>query len=99
MRHARLVAEITMYAARANRETALDGWLCDWGYEMSRTAREAESIEQEIKTALDSANYFESEDGPGEEDGPWAEGWEKRSSGAPVILSNDEIRRERSELP
>lgn len=48
MQHARLVTEITMYAAVANRETASGGWQCDWFEAMLTCSRAAEAIEDEI---------------------------------------------------
>lgn len=52
MRHARLVAEIAMYAAQANRESALGGWQCNWFEAMSTCLIAAEAIEKEIDAAF-----------------------------------------------
>ena len=56
MRHARAVANIYQYAAQANREAALDGWLFDWSGAMREANIEAVECEKEIERHLSLAN-------------------------------------------
>ena len=49
MKHARLVAEMAMYTAIANRETSIGGWLCAWNVKMGEAAEEAAAIELELE--------------------------------------------------
>lgn len=52
MRHARAIANIYQYAACANREAALDGWLCNWTEAFRSANAEAEYCEKEIALVL-----------------------------------------------
>ena len=48
MKHTRLVAEMAMYTAIANRETSMGGWRCGWDEVMEEAATNAAAIELEL---------------------------------------------------
>jgi len=55
MRHARAVAEIVRFAAIANRETAMGGWIANHDELMSAANAEAEECEAAIAKACAEA--------------------------------------------
>jgi len=59
MRHARAVANIYQYAAQANREAALDGWLFDWAEAMREAHVEAVRCETELSCAINGITMDE----------------------------------------
>lgn len=52
MRHARALGELNSYVARANRETALEGWTTDWSIGMDIAIDECRKVEIEYITKL-----------------------------------------------
>lgn len=60
MKHARLMATAAMLTAQANRETAMDGWCCDWATEVWKVLAEAQDIEAQLAASI---NVPEASDG------------------------------------